>query len=99
MKKIKMQNTKKSLCVAAWNIRTLLDSASNNRPQRRTALVAAELQRCNFDIAALSETRLSDEGSRTGVGGGYTFFSKVALQVPLAFTVLVLLSVLLCCHR
>ena len=76
MKKIKMQNTKKSLCVAAWNIRTLLDSASNNRPQRRTALVAAELQRCNFDIAARSETRLSDEGSRTGVGGGYTFFSK-----------------------
>ena len=54
----------------------LLDSASNNRPQRRTALVAAELQRYNIDTAALSETRLSDEGSLTEVVGGYTFFWK-----------------------
>jgi len=76
MKKIKIQNTKKSLYVAPWNVRTLLDSASNNRPQRRTALVAAELQRYNIDTAALSETRLSDEGSLTEVVGGYTFFWK-----------------------
>jgi len=39
-------------------------------------LVAAELQRYNIDIAALSETRLSDEGSLTEVGGGYIFFWK-----------------------
>jgi len=61
-------------------------------------LVAAELQRYNIDIAALSETRLSDEGSVTEVGGGALSFGRVALQVTLAFTVLVLLSVLLCCH-
>jgi len=42
------------------SLRALLDSASNNRPQRRTALVAAELQRYNIDRAALSEARLSD---------------------------------------
>jgi len=62
MKKIKIQIAKKSLWVAAWNARTLLDNASNNRPQRRTAFVAAELQRYDIDTAALSETHLSDEG-------------------------------------
>jgi len=54
----------------------LLDSASNNRPQWSTALVAAELHRYNIDIAALSETRISDEGSLTEVGGGCTFVWK-----------------------
>ena len=39
-------------------------------------MVAAELHHYNIDIAALSETRLSDEGSLTEVGGGYTFFWK-----------------------
>ena len=32
------------------------------RPARRTALIGLELQRCNIDIAALSETRLADTG-------------------------------------
>jgi len=76
MKKIKIQ---KNHCVAAWNVRTLLDSASNNRPQRHTALVAAELQRYNIDITALSETSLSDEGSLTEVGGVTLSFGRVAL--------------------
>ena len=46
------------------------------RPHRRTALIALELDRYGVDIAALSETRLSEEGSITEVGGGYTFFWK-----------------------
>jgi len=58
---------------ATWNVRTLLDNEDTDRPARRTALVAAELSRCNVDVAALSETRLADEGSMTEVGGEYTF--------------------------
>jgi len=53
-----------------------MDSDSSDRPARRTALIAAELHRYNIDIAALSETRLADEGLLTEVGGGYTFFWK-----------------------
>ncbi|XP_034071876.1 LOW QUALITY PROTEIN: uncharacterized protein LOC117545945 [Gymnodraco acuticeps] len=60
-----------------WNVRTLLDSyGSSDRPHRRTALVAAKLSRYNIDIAALSETRILDEGSLTEQGMGYTFFWK-----------------------
>ncbi|XP_032232303.1 craniofacial development protein 2-like [Nematostella vectensis] len=39
-----------------------MDRGIITRPQRRTALVAKELARYNIDIAALSETRLADEG-------------------------------------
>ncbi|CAH1233287.1 Hypp666 [Branchiostoma lanceolatum] len=45
-------------------------------PQRRTALVAKELERYNIDIAAISETRLAGEGSLTEPNSGYTFFWK-----------------------
>ena len=37
-------------------------------------MVARELARYNIDIAALSETRLAEEGQLTEDGGGYTFF-------------------------
>jgi exonuclease III len=73
------KNTKKILPfkIATWNVRTLLDrDAGTNRPQRRTALVAAELKRYDIDIAALSETRFSEDGSVTEEGEGYTFFWK-----------------------
>ena len=40
----------------------------------RTAFVAKELQCYDIDIAALSETRLADEGSLKEAGGDYTFF-------------------------
>lgn len=61
--------------MATWNVRTLLDGvAGANRPERRTALIAAELSRYNVDVAALSETRFSGEGSLTEEGEGYTFF-------------------------
>ena len=38
--------------------------------------MASELRRYNIDIAALSETRLPDEGSLTERDQGYTFFWK-----------------------
>ena len=58
--------------VASWNVCTLQDTGLG--AQRRTALVACELARYNIDIAALSETRLPDEGSLVEMGTGYTFF-------------------------
>ena len=48
--------------------------ATTDRPARRTALISQELSRYNIDIAALSETRLADEGSITEDLGGYTFY-------------------------
>ena len=59
--------------VASWNVRTLQDTGLEAR--HRTALIACELARYNIDIAALSETRLPDEGSLVEMGTGYTFFS------------------------
>lgn len=55
-----------------WNVRTLLDRERTDRPERRTALVAMELQKYSIDIAALSETRFSESGSLDDMG--YTFF-------------------------
>jgi len=46
----------------------------DSRPPGRTALIAAELNRYKVDIAALSETRLAEEGSLSEVREGYTFF-------------------------
>nr|VZI26891.1 unnamed protein product [Spirometra erinaceieuropaei] len=50
------------------------DNPRSNRPERRTALVARELARYKVDIAALSETRFSEQGQLEVVGAGYTFF-------------------------
>ena len=55
-------------------MRTLLDRAGTNRPERRTALIASELARYNVQIAALSETRFADEGQLTEQSSGFTFF-------------------------
>ena len=57
---------------ASWNVRTLQDTGLGAR--RRTALIDCELARYNIDMAALSETRLPDEGSLVEIGTGYTFF-------------------------
>nr|VZI29259.1 unnamed protein product [Spirometra erinaceieuropaei] len=51
-----------------------LDNPRSNRPERRTALVARELARYKVDIAALSETRFSEQGQLEVVRAGYTFF-------------------------
>ncbi len=64
---------RKLLTLATWNVRTLLDNENSNRPERRTALVAKELERYNIDIAALSETRLAEQGKPVEAGTGYTF--------------------------
>ena len=64
----------KPFVFACWNVRTLLDSDRSNRPERRTALIDKELFRLNVDIAALSETRLLEEGSLTE--SHYTFYWK-----------------------
>lgn len=64
------------LILGTWNVRTLLNRDTNTRPQRRTALVAKELKRYRVDIAALSETRLAEEGSLTEKASGYTFYWK-----------------------
>ncbi|BHF77383.1 hypothetical protein SprV_0602048800 [Sparganum proliferum] len=62
------------LTLAAWNVRSLLDNPRSNRPERRTALMNRELARHKVDIAALSETRFSEQGQLEEVGAGYTFF-------------------------
>nr|VZH91275.1 unnamed protein product [Spirometra erinaceieuropaei] len=50
------------------------DNPRSNRPERRTALVARELARYKVDIAALSETRFSEQGQLEEMGAGHTFF-------------------------
>ena len=62
------------LTIGAWNVRTLMDSSGSDRLQRRTALVGRELDQYKVEIAALSETRLAEEGVLKKVGAGYTFF-------------------------
>ena len=51
------------MTIAQWNVRTLLDRETTNRPERRTALVAMELAKYNIDIAVLSEPRFHVPGS------------------------------------
>ena len=67
---------KRKLTIGTWNVRTLMDRDNSGRPERRTTLVAKELSRYNIDIAALSETRLAEEGCLTEPASGYTFFWK-----------------------
>ena len=62
------------LTIGAWNVRTVMDSAGSDRPQRKTALVGRELDRSKVEIAALSKTRLAEEGLLKEVGACYTFF-------------------------
>ena len=57
--------------VASWNVRTLQDTGLRSR--RRTALIACVLARYNIDTAALSETRLLEEGTLVEIGTGNTF--------------------------
>ena len=65
---------RKSFNFATWNIRTLQDTDTSDHAERRTATIAHELERLNIDIAALSETRLLEDGSLED--NNYTFFWK-----------------------
>uniref|UniRef100_A0A183TUR1 Endo/exonuclease/phosphatase domain-containing protein n=1 Tax=Schistocephalus solidus TaxID=70667 RepID=A0A183TUR1_SCHSO len=44
------------------------DNPRSNRPERRTALVARELAATRWTLAALSETRFSEQGQLEDVG-------------------------------
>ena len=52
----------------------MMDRGTVLRPERRTALIAMELKRYSIDIAALSETRLADQGKLREAASGYTFY-------------------------
>ena len=54
----------------------MMDTNDEQRPERRTALIAQQLSRYDVDVAALQETRLADEGSLEEHGQQYTFFWK-----------------------
>ena len=56
----KNKRRNESFTCATWNIRTLIDSEVTDRPERRSAIIAHELERLNIDQVALSETRLFD---------------------------------------
>ena len=43
-----------------------MESAGSDKPQRRTALAGRKLDRYKVEIAALSETRLTEEGLLKG---------------------------------
>ena len=47
-----------ALCAAEWNARVPLGKPTSQRPDRKTALVALEMNRHNEGLAVLSETRL-----------------------------------------
>lgn len=68
----KTNRKRAALCVAEWNVRTLMDRAASRRPERQTALVALEMDKYGIDVAALSETRLPGYGSLEDQG--YVFF-------------------------
>ena len=66
----------RKLNISCWNVRTLIDNPESSSPARRTALICKELDRYNVDIAALSETRLADDGQIQEIASGYTIFWK-----------------------
>ena len=73
MPKRARKNYIKQIKLASWNVRTLSDVTTSKRqaPERRTALVAAELGRLDIDLACLSECRIPEEGEF--IDGSYTF--------------------------
>nr|VZI49751.1 unnamed protein product [Spirometra erinaceieuropaei] len=52
----------------------LVDHPRNSPPEWRTVLVARELARYKVDIAALRDTRFTEQSQLEEVGAGYTFF-------------------------
>lgn len=66
--------SKQVLNVACWNGRTMLDTADNSHPERRSAVVAHELSRFNIYITALSDVHLADEGSLMEHSAGYNLY-------------------------
>nr|VZI19853.1 unnamed protein product [Spirometra erinaceieuropaei] len=71
-----------SLTVAAWSIRPLLDNQRSNRPEIRTTLVTRELTRYKMDIAAISETRFSEQGQLEEDNGDRLMNLRPSLREP-----------------
>ncbi|VDM00184.1 unnamed protein product [Schistocephalus solidus] len=69
------------LTLAAWNVRSLLDNPRSNRPERMTALVARELARYKVDIAALRETRFSEQ-ERRDAGVAFAIRNHIVGRLP-----------------
>ena len=67
---------KKQLILDAWNVHTHMDREASSRAERRTALIARQLACYHINIAAISKTRVAEEGSVAELKGGYTFFWK-----------------------
>ena len=80
------------LTISTSNVRTLQDNPSGNRPERRTALIARELDRYNIQILALSETGLANEGQLSEKKSGYISFSMVETATNVLMKVLALQS-------
>uniref|UniRef100_A0A0L8FRU0 Uncharacterized protein n=1 Tax=Octopus bimaculoides TaxID=37653 RepID=A0A0L8FRU0_OCTBM len=65
----------KLMNIRCWNVRTLLDNdCLKSHPERRSALVAKELQRYDTDIAASAETRIHGKGNFVEKSAGYHLF-------------------------
>ena len=61
------------LKISARHVRTLMDSAGSDRPQRRTAPVGRKFCRYGIEVAALSETHFAKEREIKEVVAGFTF--------------------------
>ena len=60
------------MAIVQWNVRTLFYRETTNKPERRTSLLAMELDKYNIDIAVLSEPRFHASGSLNDME--YTFY-------------------------
>ena len=60
------------MTISQWNVRTLLDRETTNKPDNRTSQIAMELAKYNIDIAVLSETRFHASGILNDME--YTFY-------------------------
>ena len=60
--KSQLERRRHKIAIAKWNVSTLLDRETRNRPERRTTLVTTELVKYNIDIAVLSETHFHVSG-------------------------------------
>ena len=63
-------------CHGAGDIRTLMDKQGSMRSEKRTALIAWELEHYQLDIVDFIETRLAGKRSVAELKRGYIFFWK-----------------------
>nr|VZI00629.1 unnamed protein product [Spirometra erinaceieuropaei] len=63
------------------DVRETQDNLRSNEPKRRTALVAREVARYKVDIAALSDTRFSEQG-QLEEGGNFATIASVFAPAP-----------------